>query len=61
LSVWGLIVAGGLVAGAATLLVGLVVVLRVLGHSTWHISRMVVEPAAPVPAAAAARGRRKNT
>jgi uncharacterized membrane protein len=61
LSVWGLIVAGGLVAGAATLLVGLVVVLPVLGHSTGHLYRKVVEPAAPVPAAAAARGRRKKT
>jgi uncharacterized membrane protein len=61
LSVWGLILAGGLVAGAATLLVGLVVVLPVLGHSTWHLYRKVVEPPEPVPAAAAARGRRKKT
>jgi uncharacterized membrane protein len=46
---WGLVVAGGLVAGAATLFAALVVILPVLGHSTWHLYRKVVE--APAPAA----------
>jgi uncharacterized membrane protein len=41
---WGLIVAVGLFIGALTLLVGLAIVLPVLGHSTWHIYRKVVEP-----------------
>ncbi len=42
---WGLIVAAALVAGTIPLLVGLAVVLPVLGHSTWHLYRKVVEPA----------------
>lgn len=48
---WGVVVAGGLVAGAATLFAALVVILPVLGHSTWHLYRKVVEP----PAAAGKR------
>jgi uncharacterized membrane protein len=40
---WGLIVAGGLVLGAIPLLVGLVVVMPVLGHATWHLYRKVVQ------------------
>jgi uncharacterized membrane protein len=39
---WGLIVAGGLVLGAIPLLVGLVVVMPVLGHATWHLYRKVI-------------------
>ncbi|WP_269931247.1 DUF2189 domain-containing protein [Aminobacter sp. HY435] len=47
---WGLIVAVGLVIGTLPLLVGLAVVLPVLGHSTWHLYRKVIEPAvAPAP------------
>jgi uncharacterized membrane protein len=41
---WGLIVAAALVIGSIPLLVGLAVVLPVLGHSTWHLYRKVVEP-----------------
>lgn len=48
---WGLIVAAGLVLGSIPLLVGLAIVLPVLGHSTWHLYRKLIEPApAPVPA-----------
>lgn len=36
---WGAIVAGGLVLGALPMLLGLVVVLPVLGHATWHLYR----------------------
>jgi uncharacterized membrane protein len=43
---WGLIVAAALVLGSIPLLVGLAVVLPVLGHSTWHLYRKVVEPVA---------------
>ena len=50
---WGLIVAVALIIGSLPLLVGLAVVLPVLGHSTWHLYRKVVEPA-PVPVAAPA-------
>jgi uncharacterized membrane protein len=42
MAVWGLIVAGGLVIGSIPLFVGLVIVLPVLGHSTWHLYRKVV-------------------
>jgi uncharacterized membrane protein len=40
---WGLVVAGALVLGMLPLFVGLVVVLPVLGHATWHLYREVVE------------------
>jgi uncharacterized membrane protein len=39
---WGLIVASGLLLGAIPLLVGLVVVMPVLGHATWHLYRKVI-------------------
>jgi uncharacterized membrane protein len=42
MAVWGLIVTGGLVLGSLPLFVGLVVVLPVLGHATWHLYRKVV-------------------
>ncbi|MDF1598533.1 DUF2189 domain-containing protein [Mesorhizobium sp. YIM 152430] len=40
--VWGMIVAAGLALGMATLLVGLIVILPILGHATWHLYRSVV-------------------
>ena len=42
MALWGLIVAGALVIGALPCLVGLMVVLPVLGHSTWHLYRKLV-------------------
>jgi uncharacterized membrane protein len=42
MALWGLIVAAGLVIGSVPLFVGLVVVLPVLGHATWHLYRKVV-------------------
>jgi uncharacterized membrane protein len=39
---WGLIVAASLVLGAIPFLVGLIVVMPVLGHATWHLYRKVV-------------------
>jgi uncharacterized membrane protein len=42
MAVWGLIVATGLVIGSIPLLVGLVVVMPVIGHATWHLYRRVV-------------------
>ncbi len=42
MALWGLIVAGGLVLGSIPLLLGLIVVLPVLGHATWHLYRKVV-------------------
>ena len=40
---WGLIVAVALVAGSLPFFVGLAIVIPVLGHSTWHLYRKVVE------------------
>jgi uncharacterized membrane protein len=42
MAIWGLIVAGGLVIGSLPLLLGLIVVMPVLGHATWHLYRRVV-------------------
>ena len=43
MAIWGLVVAGGLAIGSLPFLVGLAIVLPVLGHSTWHLYRKVVE------------------
>ena len=43
MAMWGFIVAGALVVGSLPFFVGLAVVLPVLGHSTWHLYRKVVE------------------
>jgi uncharacterized membrane protein len=42
MAAWGLIVAAGLVLGSVPCLVGLVIVMPVLGHATWHLYRRVV-------------------
>jgi uncharacterized membrane protein len=42
MTLWGLIVAGGLVIGMLPAFLGLIVVLPVLGHATWHLYRKVV-------------------
>lgn len=39
---WGLMVTGLLVLGCLPVLVGLIVVMPVLGHATWHLYRKVV-------------------
>lgn len=39
---WGLIVAGSLVLAAIPALLGLVVIMPLLGHATWHLYRKVV-------------------
>jgi uncharacterized membrane protein len=41
---WGLIIAGLLLIGSLPLFIGLAVVMPVLGHSSWHFYRKVVEP-----------------
>jgi uncharacterized membrane protein len=43
MAVWGLIVAGGLVIGSVPLFLGLILVMPVLGHATWHLYRKLVE------------------
>ena len=42
MALWGIIVAGGLVLGSLPLLLGLVIVMPVLGHATWHLYRKIV-------------------
>jgi uncharacterized membrane protein len=42
MAAWGAIVAGGLVLGSMPVLLGLVIVMPVLGHATWHLYRKVV-------------------
>jgi uncharacterized membrane protein len=44
MAIWGLIVAGLLLIASLPLFFGLAVVVPVLGHSTWHLYRKVVEP-----------------
>jgi uncharacterized membrane protein len=43
MGLWGLIVAGGLFLGSLPALVGLIFVMPVLGHATWHLYRKVIE------------------
>ena len=42
MAAWGLIVAGGLVLGSIPVFLGLVIVMPVLGHATWHLYRKVM-------------------
>jgi uncharacterized membrane protein len=42
MAVWGLIVAAGLVLGSIPAFLGLIIVMPVLGHATWHLYRKVV-------------------
>jgi uncharacterized membrane protein len=42
MAIWAAIIAGGLMAGSALLFVGLVVVLPVLAHASWHLYRRAV-------------------
>jgi uncharacterized membrane protein len=42
MAAWGLIVAAALVIGSVPCLLGLVIVMPVLGHATWHLYRRVV-------------------
>jgi uncharacterized membrane protein len=49
MAVWGLIIAGLLAIGSLPLFIGLAVVMPVLGHSSWHLYRKVVEPDPTAP------------
>ena len=42
MAVWGLVVTSGLVIGSIPLFLGLIIVMPVLGHATWHLYRKVV-------------------
>jgi uncharacterized membrane protein len=41
---WAWIIAAGLVVAMVPFFLGLVVVLPVLGHATWHVYRKVIAP-----------------
>ena len=43
MTTWGFVVAGALALGSLPFFVGLAVILPVLGHSTWHLYRKVVQ------------------
>jgi uncharacterized membrane protein len=45
MALWGLIIAGGTVIGSIPAFLGLIIVMPVLGHATWHLYRKLVEPA----------------
>jgi uncharacterized membrane protein len=62
MAMWGLIVAGLLLIGSLPLFIGLAVVMPVLGHSTWHLYRKVVEPevSSPQEEPIAPNGRRRR-
>jgi len=42
MALWGLVVAGTLLAGSALAFVGLMVAVPVLGHATWHLYRKLI-------------------
>lgn len=42
MAIWGMMITGGLVLGSIPLFVGLIFVLPVLGHATWHVYRRAV-------------------
>jgi len=42
MALWGLVVAVGLVLGSLPIFLGLIVVMPVLGHATWHLYRKAV-------------------
>jgi uncharacterized membrane protein len=42
MALWGFVVAAGLVLGSITIFLGLIVLMPVLGHATWHLYRKVV-------------------
>jgi uncharacterized membrane protein len=45
MTLWGLIVAGGLAVGSAPALLGLIFVMPLLGHATWHLYRKMIAEA----------------
>jgi uncharacterized membrane protein len=42
MALWGLVVAVGLLGGTLLAFVGLMVVIPVLGHATWHLYRKLI-------------------
>jgi uncharacterized membrane protein len=44
IATWGVIVALGLLLGSIPAFIGLIVVMPILGHATWHLYRRAIEP-----------------
>lgn len=42
MALWAAIIAAGLMLGSALLFVGLVLVLPILGHASWHLYRRAI-------------------
>ena len=42
MAVWGMIIAGSMMLGSIPALIGLIIVIPVLGHATWHLYRRVI-------------------
>jgi uncharacterized membrane protein len=42
MAAWGIIVAGAMMIGSIPALIGLIVVIPILGHATWHLYRRLV-------------------
>jgi uncharacterized membrane protein len=42
MAAWGVIVAGGLVIASIPFFLGLIIVMPMLGHATWHLYRGIV-------------------
>jgi uncharacterized membrane protein len=42
MAVWGMIIAGSMMIGSIPILIGLVIVIPVLGHATWHLYRRLI-------------------
>lgn len=49
MAVWGVIVAGSLLLGSIPFFAGLIIVMPVLGHATWHLYRQMVMPQNVMP------------
>jgi uncharacterized membrane protein len=42
MAVWGMIIAGSMMIGSIPVLIGLIVVIPILGHATWHLYRRLI-------------------
>jgi uncharacterized membrane protein len=47
--VWALLIVLLTVAGFTTLFLGLIVLMPLIGHATWHAYKALVEPLPPAP------------